>query len=72
MSIVDLERMDVDELRYALVEETNDALELADELALAVETSRFDDARGIAANLRMVRGRMRALRSFIRVEEGRR
>lgn len=73
MSLLDFDApVDVDEMRCLLTQETNDALELGDELALAVATGRFDDARTTAEKLGQVRGRMRALRSIIRVEEGQR
>lgn len=71
-SLLDLE-LDVDTLRAELVVETNEALALADELALATET---DEHRGerdrIAANYRQVRDRMRTLRTLLRIEEGNR
>lgn len=72
MTTYAIEEMDVDEMRCALMSETNNALELADEIALAVETDRPADAREAAEKFRESRGRMRALRQLIRVEEGQR
>lgn len=70
MTVVALESLDVDELRCRLVEETNEALGLGDELAVAVDEGRITDARQLSGRLHQVRNRMRALRSYIRVEEG--
>jgi hypothetical protein len=64
--------LDVDELRCRLLLETNEALELADELALATQTDEPVGRRQrMAANYGQVRNRMRLLRSLLRVEEGR-
>jgi hypothetical protein len=59
--------VDVDELRAHLVEETSEALRLADELAFTVETG-----ERVAANYRQARNRMRTLRNLIRIEDGNR
>jgi hypothetical protein len=65
--------LDVDELRAHLVEETSEALGLADELAFAVETGEDGPAcQRVAANYRQARNRMRTLRNLIRTEDGNR
>lgn len=61
--------LDIDEMRARLLEETSEALGIADELALAVETGEGTEQR-LAGSYRMVRERIRALRLLIRAEEG--
>jgi hypothetical protein len=71
VSALQLLELDVDEIRARLLVETNEALTLADELALATQTDEPVGRRQrIAANYGQVRNRMRALRSLLRVEEG--
>jgi hypothetical protein len=73
LSVPGIIEVDVDELRAHLVEETSEALALADELAFAVETGEPVAAcQRAAANYRQARNRMRTLRNLIRIEDGNR
>lgn len=68
--LLDME-LDVDTLRCDLLASTNEALGLADEIALMVDTSGSRaELERLLANYRQVRNRMRTLRIQIRVEEG--